>query len=120
MQIDMIYPVHKSVLYSAKNYADNQFILKSIWSFVITTNGFDFENHNTPHALMEEMEEKFMQDFLPDPNFFLISYRIHVTQINKLPYYRHEIKFTIHALNASYHYESRLNDTVVVSSIIGV
>lgn len=117
MQIDMIYPVHKSVLYSTENYADNQFILKSIWSFVITTNGFDFENHNTPHALMEEI---FMQDFLPDHNFFLISYQTHVTQINKLPYYRHEIKFTIHALNASYHYESRLNDTVVVSSIIGV
>lgn len=89
MQIDMIYI---NPYTGTKNYANNQFILKSFWSFVITTTGFDFENHNTPHALMEE---KFMQDFLPDPNFFLISYHTHVTQINKLPYYRHEIKFTI-------------------------
>lgn len=73
MQIDMIYinPYTRT-----KNYANNQFILKWIWSFIIKTIGFDFENHNTPHALMDE---KFMQDFLPDPNFFLIFYRTHIT-----------------------------------------
>lgn len=76
---------------------------------MITTTGLDFKAYNTPHALMEE---KFMQDFLSHPIFFFL----HMLQIN-INCYRHEIKFTTHALNASYH---RIGYVIVkVSSIIG-
>lgn len=64
---------------------------------MITTTGLDFEAHNTPHALMEE---KLMQDFPSHLiSFFFKFYLLHITQFN-INCYRHEIKFTAHALNA--------------------